>query len=325
MKKVGIIGVGEYLPKKVLTNADLEKMVDTSDEWITTRTGIKERRLASDEEATSDLAIAAAREALNNAKIKPEDLDLIIVATITPDMPFPSVASILQNALCAKKAAAFDISAACAGFVYALSCAQQFISNGAYKNALVIGAEKLSSITDWKDRNTCVLFGDGAGACVLGEVKDGGITATYLGCDGSNLGLLNLPAGGSRKPVSYETVDARLHYLKMNGNELFKIAVRTMTDAALTVLEKAGLKFSDIDLIIPHQANSRIIMAVAKRLGLTEDKIFLNIEKYGNMSSASTATALVEAAKEGRIKKGDIVLLDAFGAGLVWGAAVIEW
>ncbi|MFA5063590.1 MAG: beta-ketoacyl-ACP synthase III [Candidatus Omnitrophota bacterium] len=325
MKKVGIIGVGEYLPKKVLTNADLEKMVDTSDEWITTRTGIKERRLASDEEATSDLAIAAAREALNNAKIKPEDLDLIIVATITPDMPFPSVASILQNALCAKKAAAFDISAACAGFVYALSIAQQFISTGVYKNALVIGAEKLSSITDWKDRNTCVLFGDGAGACVLGEVKDGGITATYLGCDGSNLGLLNLPAGGSRKPASYETVDARLHYLKMNGNELFKIAVRTMTDAALTVLEKAGLKFSDIDLIIPHQANSRIIMAVAKRLGLTEDKIFLNIEKYGNMSSASTATALVEAAKEGRIKKGDIVLLDAFGAGLVWGAAVIEW
>ncbi|MFA5346041.1 MAG: beta-ketoacyl-ACP synthase III, partial [Candidatus Omnitrophota bacterium] len=240
-------------------------------------------------------------------------------------MPFPSVASILQNALCAKKAAAFDISAACAGFVYALSIAQQFISTGVYKNALVIGAEKLSSITDWKDRNTCVLFGDGAGACVLGEVKDGGITATYLGCDGSNLGLLNLPAGGSRKPASYETVDARLHYLKMNGNELFKIAVRTMTDAALTVLEKAGLKFSDIDLIIPHQANSRIIMAVAKRLGLTEDKIFLNIEKYGNMSSASTATALVEAAKEGRIKKGDIVLLDAFGAGLVWGAAVIEW
>jgi 3-oxoacyl-[acyl-carrier-protein] synthase-3 len=325
MKKVGIIGVGEYLPKKILTNADLERMVDTSDEWITTRTGIKERRMAADNEATSDLALAAAKEALGNAKLSGEDLDLIIVATITPDMPFPSVASILQNALSAKKAAAFDISAACAGFVYAISIAQQFIACGAYKNALVIGAEKLTAITDWKDRNTCVLFGDGAGACVLGEVKDGGIVATYLGCDGSNLHLLNLPAGGSRKPASRETVDQRLHYIKMNGNELFKIAVRTMTDAALTVLEKAGLKFSDIDLIIPHQANSRIIMAVAKRLGLTEDKIFLNIEKYGNMSSASTATALVEAAKEGRIKKGDIVLLDAFGAGLVWGAAVIKW
>jgi len=325
MKKVGIIGVGEYLPKKVLANADLEKMVDTSDEWITTRTGIKKRRLASNDEAASDLAIAAAKEALSSAKLAPEDLDLIIVATITPDMPFPSVASIVQNALSAKKAAAFDVSAACAGFVYALSTAQQFISCGVYKNALVIGSEKLSSVTDWKDRNTCVLFGDGAGACVLGEVKDGGIVATYLGCDGSNLNLLNLPAGGSRIPASHETVDQRLHYIKMNGNELFKIAVRTMTDAALTVLEKAGLKFSDIDLIIPHQANSRIIMAVAKRLGLTEDKIFLNIEKYGNMSSASTATALVEAAKEGRIKKGDIVLLDAFGAGLVWGAAVIKW
>jgi len=325
MKKVGIIGVGEYLPKRILTNADLEKMVDTSDEWITTRTGIKERRLAADNEATSDLALAAAKEALSNAKLAPEDLDLIIVATITPDMSFPSVASIVQNALSAKKAAAFDVSAACAGFVYALSMAQQFIACGTYKNALVIGAEKLSSVTDWKDRNTCVLLGDGAGACVLGEVKDGGIVATYLGCDGSNLALLNLPAGGSRLPASRETVEGRLHYLKMNGNELFKIAVRTMTDAALTVLKKAGLKFSDINLIIPHQANSRIIMAVAKRLGLSGDQIFLNIEKYGNMSSASTVTALVEAVKEGRIKKGDIVLLDAFGAGLVWGAAVIKW
>jgi 3-oxoacyl-[acyl-carrier-protein] synthase III len=325
MKKVGIIGVGEYLPKKVLTNADLEKMVETSDEWITTRTGIKERRLAAKNEATSDLAVKAAKAALESAKCDPEDLDLIIVATITPDMPFPSVASILQNALSAKKAACFDISAACAGFVYALSIAQQFIACGTAKNALVIGAEKLSSITDWKDRNTCVLFGDGAGACVLGEVKSGGIISTYLGCDGSNLSLLNLPAGGSRAPASFETVEQRQHYIKMNGNELFKIAVRTMTEAAGIVLEKAGLKFSDIDLIIPHQANSRIIMAVAKRLGLSEGQIFLNIEKYGNMSSASTVTALVEAVQEGRIKKGDIVLLDSFGAGLVWGAAVIKW
>jgi len=325
MRRVGIIGVGEYLPKRVLTNADLEKMVDTSDEWITTRTGIKERRLASSEEATSDLAINAGKEALKDAQLPAEDLELIIVATITPDMSFPSVSSILQNALSAKGAACFDICAACAGFVYALSTAQQFIANGTYKNALVIGAEKLSAVTDWKDRNTCVLFGDGAGACVLGEVKSGGIISSYLGCDGSNLALLNLPAGGSRNPASHETIDQRMHYLKMNGNELFKIAVRTMTEAAEKVLAQAGLKFSDIDLIIPHQANSRIIMAVAKRLGLTEDKIFLNIEKYGNMSSASTATALVEAVKEGRIKKGDIVLLDSFGAGLVWGASVIQW
>ncbi len=325
MKKVGILGVGEYLPKRILTNADLEKMVDTSDEWITTRTGIKERRLASAEEATSDLALNAAKAALKDARLSAEDLDLIIVATITPDMPFPSVASILQNALSAKNAACCDISAACAGFVYALSTASQFIACGTYKNALVIGAEKLSSVTDWKDRNTCVLFGDGAGACVLGEVKSGGIISSYLGCDGSNLGLLNLPAGGSRNPASAQTVEARLHYIKMQGNELFKIAVRTMTEAAEKVLKQAGLKFSDVDLIIPHQANSRIIMAVAKRLGLTEDKVFLNIEKYGNMSSASTATALVEAVKEGRIKKGDTVLLDSFGAGLVWGAALIQW
>ncbi len=325
MKKVGIIGVGEYLPQRVLTNADLEKMVDTSDEWITSRTGIKERRIASGDEATSDLAINAAKKALAQAKLKPEDLELIIIATITPDMSFPSVASIVQNALGVKNAACFDICAACAGFVHALSCAQQFIACGTYKNALVVGAEKLSSVTDWQDRNTCVLFGDGAGACVLAEVESGGIISSYLGCDGANLNLLNLPAGGSRKPATHETVDQRLHYLKMQGNELFKIAVRTMTEAAEKVLKQAGLEFSDVDLIIPHQANSRIIMAVAKRLGLTEDKIFLNIEKYGNMSSASTATALVEAILEGRVKKGDTILLDSFGAGLVWGACVIIW
>ena len=325
MRRVGIIGVGEYLPDKVLTNAQLEKIVDTSDEWIVTRTGIKERRLAADNEATSDLAIKAAKEALKDAHLAPEDLDLIIVATITGDMPFPSTASIVQNALSAKKAAAFDISAACAGFVYGLSIANQFIGNGAYKNALVIGAEKLSIVTDWKDRNTCVLFGDGAGACVLSEVKSGGIVSIYLGCDGSNLGLLNLPAGGSRKPATRETVDNRMHYVKMQGNELFKIAVKTMTEAAQVALKQADMTFKDVDLIIPHQANSRIIMAVAKRLGISEDKIYLNIEKYGNMSSASTVTALVEAVKEGRVKKGDTILLDCFGAGLVWGACVINW
>lgn len=325
MKRVGIIGVGEYLPKKVLTNADLEKMVDTSDEWITTRTGIRERRLADKNEATSDLALGAARDALENAGLSPQNLDLIIVATITPDMPFPSVASILQNSLGAKHAVAFDISAACAGFVYGLATAQQFIACGTYRNGLVVGAETLSAVTDWQDRNTCVLFGDGAGAAVLSKVKSGGIISAYMGGDGSKQGLLNLPAGGSRSPATHETVDKRMHYLKMQGNELFKIAVKSMTEAARIVLKQARLKFSDVDLIIPHQANARIIFAVAKMLGLSKDKIYLNIEKYGNMSSASTATALCEAAKEGRIKKGDIVLLDAFGSGLVWGAVVIKW
>jgi len=325
MKKVGIIGVGEYLPKKVLTNADLEKMVDTSDEWITTRTGIKERRLAAKNEAASDLAIKAAKVALADANLKPEDLELIIVATVTPDMQFPSTACFVQTGLDAKNAACFDISAACAGFVYCLVVAQQFIARGTYKNALIIGVEVLSSVTDWQDRNTCVLLGDGAGAAVLSEVKSGGILSTHLGSDGTKTDLLMLPAGGSRNPATHSTLDNRLHYLKMQGNELFKLAVTIMAEAAKEALKKAGLECKDIDLVIPHQANVRIIMAMAKKLGLAKGKIYLNIEKYGNMSSASTATALCEAVKEGRIKKGDIVLLDAFGAGLVWGACVIKW
>jgi 3-oxoacyl-[acyl-carrier-protein] synthase III len=325
MKRVGIIGVGGYLPAKVLTNADLEKMVDTSDEWITTRTGIKERRLVDKNEATSDLAINASKRALQEAKLKPEDLDLIIVATITPDTLFPSVACLLQNAIQAKNAACFDISAACAGFVYAISVAQQFIAGGVYKNILVAGAETLSSITDWTDRNTCVLFGDGAGAVVLSEVKSGGIISTYLGSDGSKADLLMIPGGGSRHPATHQTIDDRLHYIKMQGNELFKLAVTIMAEAAQNALKKANLECKDIDLVIPHQANKRIIMAMAKKLGLSPDKIYLNIEKYGNMSSASTAIALCEAVKEGRIKKGDTILLVAFGGGLVWGACVMEW
>ena len=327
MKRVGIIGVGKYLPKRVLSNRDLEKTVDTSDEWITTRTGIKERRLVSSHEAASDLAINAAKEALKDAGIKPRDLDLIIVATITPDMQFPSTACFVQAALGAKNAVCFDISAACAGFVYAIIVAQQFIAQGTYKNALVVGTEVLSAITDWQDRNTCVLFGDGAGAAVLSEVRSTstGILSTYLGGDGSMADLLMLPGGGSRNPATHKTIDKRLHYIKMQGNKLFKLAVKIMADAAQIALKKAGLKCEDIDLVIPHQANVRIIMAMAKRLGLSQDKIYLNIEKYGNMSSASTAIALCEAVRAGRIKKGDIVLLDAFGAGLVWGACLIKW
>ncbi|MDD5409030.1 MAG: beta-ketoacyl-ACP synthase 3, partial [Candidatus Omnitrophica bacterium] len=235
------------------------------------------------------------------------------------------VASILQNKLGAKRAASFDISAACACFVYGLSVAQQFIACSTYKNALVIGVEVLSSITDWQDRNTCVLFGDGAGAAVLSEVKSRGIISTYLGCDGSKTGILNMPAGGSANPATTETVRNRQHFIKMQGNELFKIAVNTMTKAAEIVLEQAGMTFADVDLIIPHQANARIIMAVAKKLGIPEDRVYLNIERCGNMSSASTVTALCEAVQEGRVKKGDVILLDAFGAGLVWGACVIEW
>ena len=325
MKKVGIIGLGEYLPEKILTNADLEKMVDTSDEWIRSRTGIKERHIAAQGQATSDLAIKAALVALGNAKLKPEELDLIIVATITGDMPFPSVAAIVQDKLGAKNAAAFDISAACAGFVYGISIAEKFIACSAYKNALVIGAETLTSITDWQDRNTCVLFGDGAGAAVLSEVKQGGIISTYLGSDGSKAQILNMPAGGSRNPATLETVNNRQHFLKMQGNELFKIAVNTMTCAAQVVLKQANMTFADVDLIIPHQANARIIMAVAKKLGIPEEKVYLNIERCGNMSSASTVTALCEAVQEGKVKKGDTILLDAFGAGLVWGACIIEW
>ncbi|MFA5005688.1 MAG: beta-ketoacyl-ACP synthase III [Candidatus Omnitrophota bacterium] len=325
MKKIGIIGVGEYLPKKILTNADLEKMVDTSDEWITTRTGIKERHMVEKGEAASDLALRASVQALADAKVKPEEIDLIVVATITGDMPFPSVASILQHKLGVPAAACFDISAACAGFVYALSVAKQFLACGTYKKALVVGVEVLTSVTDWQDRSTCVLFGDGSGAAVLSEVESGGIISTYLGCDGSKAGILNMPGGGSMNPATHETVDKRLHYVKMQGNELFKIAVNTMTRAAQIVLEQANMTFADVDLIIPHQANARIIMAVAKKLGIPEEKVYLNIERCGNMSSASTATALCEAIQEGRVKKGEIILLDAFGGGLVWGASVIQW
>lgn len=326
MKKVGIIGVGEYMPARVLTNADLERMVETSDEWITTRTGIKERHLVSPgEEATSDLALEASRQALEMAGLDSGDVELIIVATITPDMPFPSVACFLQHALQAHRAACLDISAACAGFVYALSVAQQFIASGTYKNALVVGAEVLSSVTDWKDRNTCVLFGDGAGAAVVSEVSSGGILSTYLGSDGSKTGLLQIPGGGSRSPVSQETLSQGMQYIKMQGNELFRLAVTIMAEAAQAAFNKAKIRCEDIDLVIPHQANIRIIQAMAKKLGLGAEKIYLNIEKYGNMSSASTATALCEAIREGRVKKGDIVLLVAFGAGLVWGASVIEW
>jgi len=324
-KKVGILGLGKYLPDRILTNADLEKMVDTTDEWIMTRTGVKQRRLAREDEATSDMATIAAKKALEMSGLKAEDLDLIVVATITPDMFFPATACIVQEKIGARMVPAFDISVACSGFIYGLAIANQFLASGTYKHALVIAAEKLSSITDWSDRTTCVLFGDGAAAAVLGPVEKGGILSTYLGANGKQGDLIKLPAGGSRYPATKKTVEDGLHFIKMNGAELFKHAVKIMADAALEVTRPLNLKAEDIALVIPHQANVRILNAVAKRMGLTEDKIYLNIEKYGNMSAASSAVALVEAVEEGRIKKGDKILLDAFGGGLTWGAMVIEW
>ncbi|MBL7157330.1 MAG: ketoacyl-ACP synthase III [Candidatus Omnitrophica bacterium] len=325
-KKVGVIGLGKYLPENRLTNKDLEKIVDTTDEWIRARTGIKERRIAGDGEATSDMAVSAAKKALEDARLKPKDIDLIIVATITPDMFFPSTACVVQNKLGVDHVPALDISVACSGFIYGIAIAEQFIKSGRYKHVLLIAAEKMSSVTDWKDRATCVLMGDGAGAAVLGEVKDGGILSVYLGADGSKGELLKMPAGGSKLPASVSTVEGRLHFLKMQGNELFRHAVKIMAEAALKATEPLGLKGDDISLVIPHQANVRILNAVAKRMGIDPaKKVYLNIDKYGNMSAASSAVALAEAVEEGRVKKGDIILLDAFGAGLTWGAIVIKW
>lgn len=323
---VGIIGTGSFVPEKKLTNFDLEKMVDTSDEWIVSRTGIKERRIAKREQASSDLAYEAALEAIANAGITAEDLDLIIVATVTPDHAFPSTASILQAKLGANKAAAYDISAACSGFLYGLATGSQFINSGLYKYVLVIGVETLSKITDWTDRNTCVLFGDGAGAAVLGPVASGfGFLSFELGSDGSGGDLLKQPAGGSRLPASKETVDERLHFIQMAGSEVFKFAVKIMEQSAINVLEKAGLTKEDIDFLVPHQANLRIIDYAVKRLKLAEDKVVVNLDKYGNMSSASIPVALHEAVTAKKISEGDNVLLVGFGGGLTWGATLLKW
>ncbi|NOJ70839.1 beta-ketoacyl-ACP synthase III [Paenibacillus alvei] len=326
LRSVGIIGTGKYVPERVLTNADLEKMVDTSDEWIVTRTGIKERRIAAEHEATSDLAFHAAEKALQAAGITAEELDLIVVTTVTPDMAFPSTACLVQKRLGATKAAAFDLSAACSGFIYGLANASNFIAMGTYKYALVIGAECLSRITDYTDRNTCILFGDGAGAAVLGPVPEGrGFQSFVLGADGNGGELLKIEAGGSRMPASIETVEGKRHFLYMNGREVFKFAVRIMGNAAEEALEKAGKKKEDISLMIPHQANTRIIHAALERLNLSEDKCIINLPYYANTSAASIPLALAEAAEQGRIQEGDTILLVGFGGGLTWGASVIVW
>jgi 3-oxoacyl-[acyl-carrier-protein] synthase-3 len=326
MRSVGILGTGSYLPEKVLTNADLEKMVDTNDEWIVSRTGIRERRIAAPEEASSDLSVKAAEKALKKAGIRAEELDMIIVTTVTPDMNFPATACLVQDRLGAKKAATFDLSAACTGFIYGISTGAQFIATGVYKYVLVIGVECLSRIVDWTDRNTCVLFGDGAGAAVLGPVEEGyGFLSFELGGDGSGGNLLNLPAGGSRLPASEKTIQERLHYVHMSGREVFKFAVRVMGNATEEALAKAGLSKEDIDFLVPHQANIRIIDSAVKRLGLTEDKVVVNLDRYGNMSSASIPVALDEAVERGQIKKGDTMVLCGFGGGLTWGATVLKW
>ena len=321
-----IAGVGSYVPERILTNADLEKMVDTSDEWITTRTGIKQRRLAAKEEFTSDLGAQASLRAMQKAGIAADQIDLIIVATITPDMPFPSTAALIQQKLGAHRAAAFDLEAACAGFIYALEVAQQFIMSRTYDTVLVVGAEKLSSIVDWRDRNTCVLFGDGAGAAILRNRPDShGLLTAVMGADGRKADLLFMAGGGSRCPASIESVNGRMHYLRMEGKETFKNAVQAMQTAAVEALQRCEIDISRIKLIIPHQANVRIIHAVAERLGAKSEQLFINLHKFGNTSAASVAIALDEAVQSGRVQPGDLLLLIVFGAGLTWGAAVIEW
>ena len=326
MKNIGIISLGHYLPKHKLTNFDLEKMVDTTDEWIQTRTGIRERRVASHHEKTSDLAIKAAQEALTNAKLHPESIDLIIVATISPDSNFPSMACVVQKALKATKAVAFDIGAACSGFLFAVTTAKQFIQAGIYKNALVIAAEKITSLIDWTDRNTCVLFGDGAGACLLAPVSGRrGIISDYLHSQGELGGLMQVVVSDRRHPLTKTDMSAHLPYVVMQGKELFKVAVHSMAKAVTMAAHKAHIKISDIDCVVPHQANDRIISAVAQKLNIPKEKIFVNIDKYGNMSAASIAVALYEAVEEGKIKRGSLVALVAFGAGLVSGANIVRW
>jgi 3-oxoacyl-[acyl-carrier-protein] synthase III len=321
-----ISGVGSYVPAKVLTNAELARMIETTDEWITTRTGIKERRIAAKNEFTSDLATQAALRAMRRAGVTADQVDLIIVATATPDMPFPSTACLVQRKIGAHRAAAFDLEAACSGFVYALEIGQQFIMSRTYDTVLIIGAEKLSTIVDWKDRNTCVLFGDGAGAAVLqNRPNSHGLLTAVMGADGRKADLLFMAGGGSRCPASAESVAARMHYLRMDGKETFKNAVQAMQTAAEEALRRCEIDISRIKCIIPHQANLRIIEAVGERLGARPEQLFVNVQKYGNTSAASVAIALDEAVSSGQIQRGDLILLVVFGAGLTWGAAVIEW
>jgi 3-oxoacyl-[acyl-carrier-protein] synthase III len=325
-RTVSIIGTGSYVPERILTNAELEKTVETNDEWIVSRTGIRERRIAAEGEHTSDLAAKAALAAIENAGISAEEIDLILVATVTPDMFFPSTSCFVQAKIGAKKAACFDVSAACSGFLYALEIAQQFITSHTYNTILVIGADKLSSIVDWTDRNTCVLFGDGAGAAILRHRGGGhGVIATHMGSNGDLADILYIPGGGCRHPISTANVDLRLNAIKMNGKETYKQAVNAMLTAANTVLAQSGLKSEDLACIIPHQANLRIIEAIADRMNVPLDRFMVNLDRFGNTSAAAVAIALDEAHRTGRMKVGDYVLLVVFGGGLTWASSVIQW
>ncbi|MDD5286145.1 MAG: ketoacyl-ACP synthase III [Desulfuromonadaceae bacterium] len=321
-----ITGTGSSLPSKILTNADLELMVDTSDDWIVSRTGVKERRIAVAGEYTSTFASEAARRALSMSGISPEELDLIIIGTVTPDFPFPSTACIIQNELGAHNAVAFDVSAACSGFIYGLSIAESFIRSGKIKKALVIGAEVLSRIVDWSDRNTCILFGDGAGAAIVEASEElNGILSTHIFSNGSHWNLLYQPGSGSRNPASDRSIDSKLFFINMEGNEVFKHAVKAMEEAAMAALEANSMKASELSMFIPHQANIRIVNATAKRLGIPMEKLFINLHNYGNTSAASIPIALDEANRQGRLKKGDTILLDAFGGGFTYASAMLRW
>jgi 3-oxoacyl-[acyl-carrier-protein] synthase-3 len=325
-RSVSIIGTGSYVPEKRLTNEDLSKIVETSDDWITTRTGIKERRVAAKDENTSDMAARAAFKAIEQAKISCEEIELILVATATPDMLFPATACFVQKKIGARNAACVDISAACAGFIFGLEIGQQFITSHTYDTVLVIGAEKLTSITNWTDRNTCVLFGDGAGAAILRHRGSAhGVISTHIGSDGQFSDILFMPGGGSRCPITRDNVDLNLNTIHMIGKEVYKQAVTAMIDASKKALDKAGLSIHDIACVIPHQANLRIIEAIADRLKIPLEKFYVNLDKYGNTSAAAVAIALDEANRSGRIKSGDYILMVVFGGGLTWASTVIEW
>jgi 3-oxoacyl-[acyl-carrier-protein] synthase III len=326
MKRAKIIGLGAYAPKRILTNADLEKMVHTSDEWIVQRSGIRERHIVEEGEVTSDLAVRAAQQALDRCNLLPEDLDFIVVGTTSPDMPFPATANFVQHKLGAGRAGSVDVFAACTGSIYSLSVGAQYIQTGKYRTVLCIGAEALSRITDFTDRGTCILLADAAGAVVLRASDDeSGVLDTDLYSDGRYWELLYQPGGGSKHPASHETVKARMHYAKMKGNEVFKVAVRMFGDSAVKILERNGLTAADVDLFVPHQANLRIIEAAAKRLGLPMEKVFVNVERYGNTGAASVYVALEEAWSQGRLNPGNLVLMAAFGGGFTWGAALVRW
>jgi 3-oxoacyl-[acyl-carrier-protein] synthase-3 len=324
-RAVGITGVGAYVPDRVLTNADLEQIVDTSDEWITTRTGIRERRIAEPAQAASDLALPAARQALEDAGTTVEGIDLVICATATPDMLFPATAALVADDLGAKDAAAYDLLAGCTGFVYALSQAYGALATGLAKKALVIGTETLSKITNWQDRSTCILFGDGAGAAIVEPVDDGGILGFELGADGSGGPDLCVPAGGSRTPATTESLEQELQFIRMRGQEVFRFATRVMVTSAEELLSECGAAVGDVDLYVPHQANKRIIDHAVKNLGLEPAKVFMNIDRYGNTSSASIPLCLAEARDAGRLEPGTRVLMSAVGAGLTWGSAYMTW